>query len=555
MRSHAAAIAWEFRRRHRWGLIAVFGYLVVLVTLRFVILGPGATFEDEQSFAFAVLVPLTSTFMYFLAVFSFGLEGDLAGRQSIYPARMFTLPVASAALAGWPMFYGTVAMAILWLATRLLVVYGFGESQLNAMGWPSEVGVPLIWPALLAAAILAWTQALMWMPYALPGLRVIIAVLVMVMIDVVVIIAVQYKVSEPVMVAILAPNLPIAYLVACSAVARARRGDVPDWGKGFARVGRIRDSLSRQRQRFRSATSAQAWFEWRRHGRSLPAMVAILLPFELSLLFVFSETPAIVFETLLAAVLTPPFMAVFVAATVSDSSSKSTGSYGVTPFMATRPLTNASLVAVKLKVAMWSTLAACSLVILAIPLALKLSGSSALVMGRARHMVEIFGTSRAIAIVLLGFSAMLISTWKQLVQSLCIGLSGREWAVKGSAFVALSVLAIIVPVAQWILSNRRLTLALWNAIPWIAAVLVFVRLSAAAWIAVRLRDRQLVRDRTLILGAACWCVIVFALYGVFVWLLSTMIIPGYFFALVAILAIPLVRLSAAPLALDWNRHR
>ena len=47
--------------------------------------------------------------MYFLAVFSFGLAGDLAARQSIYPARMFTLPVTTAALAGWPMLYGTAA--------------------------------------------------------------------------------------------------------------------------------------------------------------------------------------------------------------------------------------------------------------------------------------------------------------------------------------------------------------------------------------------------------------------------------------------------------------
>ena len=47
---------------------------------------------------------------------------------------------------------------------------------------------------------------------------------------------------------------------------------------------------------------------------------AILLPFELALLFVFRETPALVFEMLLVVLLTPPFMAVFVAATVSRSS-------------------------------------------------------------------------------------------------------------------------------------------------------------------------------------------------------------------------------------------
>ncbi len=149
MRSPAAAIAWEFRRKHRWGLIALAGYLLVIAMIKLLVVGgQRVDFDDVQSFAFVVVVPITSTFMYFLAVFSFGLSGDLAARQSMYPARMFTLPVTSAALAGWPMLYGTVAMAMLWLLTRLFAA------------WPSGVDVPLIWPALLAASLLAWTQAL-----------------------------------------------------------------------------------------------------------------------------------------------------------------------------------------------------------------------------------------------------------------------------------------------------------------------------------------------------------------------------------------------------------
>jgi len=48
---------------------------------------------------------------------------------------------------------------------------------------------------------------------------------------------------------------------------------------------------------------------------------------------------------------------------------------------------------------------------------------------------------------------------------------------------------------------------------------------------------------------------VLALYGLLVWLVSTPFFPRYLLALVAILAIPLARLSAAPLALAWNRHR
>ena len=104
MHSPAAAIAWEFRQRHRWGLIALAVYLLVLATIKLLILRPGQHVNlDDESFALVVVVPLTATFIYFLAVFSFGLSADLAACQSMYPARMFTLPVTTAELEGWPM--------------------------------------------------------------------------------------------------------------------------------------------------------------------------------------------------------------------------------------------------------------------------------------------------------------------------------------------------------------------------------------------------------------------------------------------------------------------
>ena len=545
MRSPAAAVAWEFRQRHRWGLIAVTAYLLGLATIKLLFLEPGQglDFENASGFALAVVVPLMSTFMYFLAVFSFGLAGDLAARQSMYPARMFGLPVTTAALAGWPMLYGTAAMAILWFATRFLAVL------------PSGVDVPVIWPALLAASLLAWTQALTWMPYPLRGLRVIITVLWLTVIDAVVMVALEFKASEPVMLAILAPHVPLAYLAARFAVSRARRGDVPDWRRLFTPLGRTADVLTRRRRHFPSPARAQAWFEWRRHGRSLPAMVGILLPFELALLFVFSGTPVIVFEILLGVLLTPPFMAAFVAATVGKSNQPGSDSYGVTPFIATRPLTSASLVAAKLKATIWSTLAAWLLVFVAIPIALRLSSTWPIVIEWKRQLIEAVGTPRAVAVVLLGFAALLAATWKQLVQSLYISMSGREWIVKSSVFLALAFLTVIVPLAHWIVGSRVVMAALWTALPWMAALLVCFKISAAAWIAMRLRDNRLLSDRTLLIGAACWDVIVFALYGLLVWLVPTVLLPTYFLALLAVLGVPLVRLSAAPLAFAWNRHR
>lgn len=538
----ALAIAWEFRRRHRWGLLVLIGYLLVLAVIKLLILKPGqpVKFDDDKSFALVVIVPLSSTFMYFLAVFSFGISGDVAARQSVYPARLFTLPVTTAALVGWPMLYGTAAMSILWLAMRLLAI------------WPSDVDVPILWPALLAASLLAWTQALTWTPYALPGLRVIVTVLWLASIDAVVMLALQYKASEPLMLAILAPHIPLAYFAAYFAVARARRGDIPDWRGMFAWAGSL--VLPFRRKHFASPTSAQVWFEWRRHGRSLPLSVAILLPFELALLFPFSKTPALVIETLFAVLMTPPFMAAFAAATVSKSNPQASDSYDLAPLIATRPLSSASLIAAKLKAAIWSTLAAWLLVLVAIPVALKLSGTSEVVIEKGRRLIELFGTPRAVAIVLLGFAALLATTWKQLVKSLYIGMSGREWLVKASVLVALSFLAIVVPFGHSIVTNRAVIATLWTALPWTAAVLVCFKLFAAAWIAARLRDNRLFSDRALVIGAACWAGLVIALYGLFAWLFPALVFRRYFLALVAILAIPLARLSAAPLALDSNRH-
>jgi hypothetical protein len=544
MRSTAAVFAWQFRQRHRWGLLAVIGYLSVQAVVKLVIADRGLHFSfDDLSFAALVVVPLSSTFLYFLSIFSFGLSGDLAGRQSMYPARMFTLPVTSAALAGWPMLYGSVAMVIMWFATRLLGL------------WPSDAVVPVIWPSLLAASLLAWTQALTWMPYPFRGLRVTITVLWLATFDAIVMLALNFKASEPVMLALLAPHVPLAYLVARSAIARARRGDVPDWQGRFARVGRTADVQWQARHYFPSPGRAQLWFEWRQYGPSLPWSMAILLPFELALLFPFRDTPELIFEVLIIVLFTPPLMAAFVAGNIARSGSTSGDSYGVTPFVATKPLTNGSLIAAKMKAMAWSTLAAWIPVLIATPIALRLSGAAPVVIERAHRLIEVMGMPRAMAILMMGLAALIASTWKQLVQSLYIGMSGREWIVKGSVFAVLTFLAVVLPVAVWVSGSRQAMAVLWTNLGPIAAVLVCLKLSAAVWIAMRLREKRLLSDRTLVIGALCWDVAVFALYGLMVWIVPLILIESYILALVAILEVPLARVAAAPLALAWSRHR
>ena len=544
MRSVAGAVAWEFRQRHRWGSLALIAYVFVIAAIKLAVvnLGVAIHLDSPESFAFTVMMPLTATFTYLLAVFSFGLDGDLAARQSMYPARMFTRPLSTDALVGLPMLYGVTAIIVLWLVTRVLAL------------WPTGVAVPTFWPALLLASLLAWTQALTWMGYPLTGLRIVAAVLVLGTIDVTGLLALHFNARESVMLAIVAPQIPLAYLVARYAVARARRGDVPDWHAAFARLTSIRLAVSHSRENFSSSARAQAWFEWQRHGRSLPMWVVILLPFELVLLWLAGDSTSLVFEILLSVLLTPAFVATFVAAAVSSSNLGGSDAYGVSPFIATRPLTNAELVAAKLKMAIASTVAAWLLVVIALPLALKVSGTVTVLLEQWRHLSAIIGTPRAFVFVLLVLWGFIALTWTQLVQSLYIGLTGRGAVIKGSVVLVLGFFFLFGPLGEWILETRRLG-KIFSALPIILAILVSLKMIAALVIGVRLYGRRSLSDRALVTGAACWSIAVFTLYGVLAWLTDSPHIPRYVLMLIAILGIPLARLSAAPLALSWNRHR
>ena len=203
----------------------------------------------------------------------------------------------------------------------------------------------------------------------------------------------------------------------------------------------------------------------------------------------------------------------------------------------------------------WSTLAAWSLVLILIPAALELSGTMAVLVERARAGIEVTGTLRGTAVVLLVLAALFASTWKHLMQSLCIGLTGREWLIKGSVLFALAALVALGPLADGIIRNANVQSVIWNGLPWILVVLVCLKMTAGSWVAVRLYDGGLLSDHALVAGAACWLFTVLALYGMLEWFAASPLVPRYFLGAIAILQVPLARVSAAPLALAWSRHR
>src|SRR5204863_8301780 len=150
---------------------------------------------------------------------------------------------------------------------------------------------------------------------------------------------------------------------------------------------------------------------------------------------------------------------------------------------------------------------------------------------------------------------LLATTWKQLVQGLAIGLTGREGLIKSSVLVRLWSLVLIGLVAYEFNLSRDFRVFLWNAVTWLPAVPVVFKMCAVAWIAPRLHRDRLLGDRALVAGAAAWVAVVLAVYGVLAWTLDLPHVGYFFLMLLGILAVPLARASAVLLALASNRRR
>src|SRR5262249_32272909 len=140
---------------------------------------------------------------------------------------------------------------------------------------PCDFNAPLLWPAVLVAAFLAWVQALGWSPFPLPWLRLVVLALVLPGVVAVGMALDVWTDREVVPGVVLLGLLAVAYGVAITGVARARRG------VGTAEPVRVRQpgaaAVEVKRAAFTSAAQAHVWLEWRRHGRVLVVGLVLTL--------------------------------------------------------------------------------------------------------------------------------------------------------------------------------------------------------------------------------------------------------------------------------------
>lgn len=552
MRSPALAITWQLWWQHRWGLTATGAYVVLVVLLvqtgvaevsstRF---GTAADVANFSLFLGAVsMLPLLVALPFLLGFFSHGFEADLTAPGSCYPARMFTLPVPTRTLVLWPMLSGAVTLGLGWVAVALWIL------------WPCGLPVPLGWPAFLATAFLTWEQAILWWPFGLRSHRLLVTAVAMILLVAGVHAAGAGEIDPTLLAFLLAGWTGVGVLVAFTGVARARRGEVPDWQWWLRTLRRLDQWLPRRRQPFASAMGAQIWFEWRRHGLALPFLVPAVLPMLWVPLWLGENDVLSLWKALLFALLIPPFAASMAGTTLSESHPKARDYYGLPPFTAGRPMTCGALIEAKLEMAALSTLTAWGVVALLVACVLVFSGNLGVVAGWWDAALQQVPAWKAAGLLALALAGLILLTWKQFVENLLIGLTGHAWVINGFIVGVTTSFVVSSLVGLWIYHHPEYHEPLLRAVPWVMAAAAGLKLAAAGWAVRALHRRRLLSPITLGRLLALWSLSVLGLIALLTWLLPAPVLSVFYVVFGVVLFVPLARLLAAPLALAWNRHR
>jgi Ca2+/Na+ antiporter len=571
--SPGVALGYLFWTRHRRGLTILAGYLLLVVFFcRFVWGRPIAATLEEGPWTGVVflvfwmvflclLVGLAVALGYLLCIFVFSREvRRFEACESGFPRRLRHLPLPTLALAGWPMLWGSVTVMLVWL------VLAWGALR------PCGFNVPLGWPALLLAVVLAWVQAIIWTPFPLPLVRAVLFFPVASVLVFVPMSLLAFDVTEILGYVLLAVLLPAAYWTAIHGVSRARRGANEHWSKPVWL--RWPWAATRPRPPFVSAARAQLWFEWRRGRIAFPLGIALsgltILPFVIPL----RED-----EERLLCLLAPLITSFCLASMCGAELGRLPGQGWFSSFIATRPLATAMLARVKFEAALLSAMAGWAGMIVGLMLWLALSGHVREIVAeqigvlRQRYPADQFSISLALLTcgpVVLIWMQMAGTLWVtsryrgggdplrrthflQMAEKLWVGFMRQVWSI-GSvlSLLAVSILLLFSGQASTLSEHWRTCLDL---LPWLAGCALVLKSLAAAWSLSRLKRNALVPSHVLIGALAAWSALAISLLIVLRWLIPRAVVPTSGLVLGIVLFLPLTRLALAPLALAWNRHQ
>jgi hypothetical protein len=531
MRSPVLAISWQIWRRHRWVLA---GTILLLLSIAFLFqVQPFGSLDARDLELHRIFLSMLFAFLltYVAAAFAFGAEMPLEASASGYPSWMFTLPVSTHTLVFWPMLQS------------VLVIGGLGEAWAQFVLRPAGFTVEPGLAAALLGAFVAVLQAILWMPFPLPWLRLFAAVLLMPVLITLPQLWYMLYLDQTILVGVLLGLIPVAYVAAFVGVSRARSSAGAEW-RWLPR--RVSNAPERALRPFSSPAQAQLWLEWRLHGKWVFFILGSFFLYPIVLLLFFLD-PVQSGGEICRGLFTFPLLEAFM---VGYGLGKVSPWYppvkGLSSFIAARPLRSTTIIAAKFKVALLRTLAAWGMTLVLLLAILVYLGQykgmrnwGDLVLGRLSPLEGV-----VVLMLLIGL------TWLLLIQNLFVALSGRKWIGYLSGGVGF---LLLMAVASYFGHPERFNLR--ASLPWVAGGLIVLKLFLAGWFFRALHRRGLVSAPALALGAGVWLGAVLLVSSLLIYLSPTERIPTSWYAFGAVLLLPLARPAAAPLALEWNRHR
>jgi hypothetical protein len=484
---------------------------------------------------------------------------QLEGSASCFPTRLLALPVSAWLLATIPFLVSTLGVGVLWLLGAGLIVQ------------PGLPELAVVWPALEAANLAAWILVLTWLPFPLPGLRLVAFVLMFPPLVLGTTLA-EYFLPPVFLWSGQVGVLGLAWLSSVGAVTLARRGvGVPgrDW-----LLGRTTSTPAVSTTRagtFVSALRAQLWLNWRTMRAPYFLILAIALisglaATECSLTAL--STPGLPDEVpgvrraldlvgpewlSLGQLLLVPVVMVLFGNGDPGTLGPSNKDYRCPSFLAVRPVPDVFFVRAKLWVVALGTLVGWGAFLLAALLWAVLRGHW---VALADRLLQALGSpERALLLVAWAVVAALVLSWAHLVKGLWLGLAGRPWLVGLGIWTAF----LLWPFADWLVwwtmqeeSRQQIARRL---LPALLAVALLVKLAASGAVGAVLVRRGMATGKDLGWILVAWLSAFALVAGLFLWVMPVEWGAGLLAAGLVALALPLARCGLAPLAVAWNRHR
>jgi hypothetical protein len=466
MRSPALAIGWELWARHRWGVTAVGGVLLVAAAACQVLRAGGAL----RTIGVLAYLSFFLAYLYLLSIFIYS-QGTIGGKVVGFPPHLFTLPMSTALLVGWPMLFGMATVALLW----------FGLSWLILIPAGFMITVPW-WPALLMAAFLTTTQAICWTIVRSHLLRIVVVILGLpFLILTALLIWANYNLSVTLTQSALGlcAIIVLAYISAVSGVARDRCGDRLGW----AWLGRLLlvavPRLPDRERFFASAMSAQVWLEVRRHAWLLPTFVGMFL---LLLLFWATALPldATDVARCAAAIVGVPLGLAFFIGFGMGKNSFWAQDLHLSSFVAIRPLSSAALAGAKLRAAALSALATWGTVLILSPAWAVVSGNVGVIRDLSNAVFHDQPAWKLWLLAPVALTGLVGLTWLQIVAGMCLSLTGRAWVVNAMVLLYGAIGSTLIGLVIWNSVDPEFTgtlVVLWS----LGSALGALKLCVAAW--------------------------------------------------------------------------